>query len=117
MSLNFVTSLLERDDFAEILLKTSLASSIVYNDDPIKYLEQNYKSTDHEIESICFSQNHGDQLKYFNKLHEIKYLIINDKVKKRLYISFRGTQNISDILDDIKIYPVINDVTGRFQAS
>ena len=35
---------------------------------------------------------------------------------KRLYVSFRGSDSISDILGDAKIYPVINEYSGRFHS-
>ena len=106
---------LKRDDYKEILLKTTLASFVVYQDDPKKYLEETpeLKSYDHKIENISFSYSHGNQIEYFNKLHKVKYLMINDEQKKIVYVAFRGTENIDDILDDVKIYPVIGNY-GRF---
>ena len=83
----------DSEDSKDLLLKASIASMIVYQDDPIKYLKtHDLQSVDHGIEEICFSQSHEDkQLKYFNKLSGIKYLVIKDEKKKNVYVSFRGT--------------------------
>jgi len=105
---------LEREDYQEILFKTSIASMAIYKDDPKEYLEGE-PSFNHEISKIRFSQTYTDKgLKYLNKLHHVKYLIIDDEKNKRLYISFRGT--LQDILNDVKIYGEVNRIKGRFHS-
>ena len=100
-------SFLQRKDFQEILFKSSIASRAVYEDDPKEYLIRD-ASFNHEIKKIHFSQSYNDQgLKYFNKLYHVKYLIIDDEKNKRLYIAFRGTQTLQDVLNDVKIYSEI----------
>ena len=80
---------LARSDLIDVLLKSSILSSIVYQDNPKEYLENTpeLRAVDHGIKEIFFSQWHGDNLAYFNKLNEIKYLIIKDDDNKRLFIS------------------------------
>jgi hypothetical protein len=110
-------SFLQREDLNEILLKSYIASNIVYQEDPIKYLKESWlKSVDHQIEEICFSRKYENNLKYFNNLNEISYLTIKDSKKKKLFICFRGTQNISDLLVDVKLNSKISNVNGRFHS-
>ena len=111
-------SFLKRKDVNEILLKSYIASNIVYQKDPKKHLQEIdwLKSVDHQIEEICFSQKNENNLKYFNHLNEISYLIIKDISKKKLFIGFRGTQNISDLLVDAKLHSTISNVNGRFHS-
>jgi hypothetical protein len=109
-------SFLQRENFQEILFKSSIASRAVYEDDPQEYLIRD-ASFNHEIKKIHFSQSYNDQgLKYFNKLYHVKYLIIDDEKNKRLYIAFRGTQTLQDVLNDVKIYSEINGIKGRFHS-
>ena len=72
---------LERNDSKEILLNTIIASIIVNHENPQQYLQDTPELKDFipNNSEICFSRCHGDQLEYFNNLHEIKYLIINDE--------------------------------------
>lgn len=52
-------------------------------------------------------------MKYFNKLAEIKYLLLKCEKKKRVIVSFRGTVNYADVIDDKRIQSKLNDYVGR----
>ncbi|CAF0742591.1 unnamed protein product [Brachionus calyciflorus] len=89
----------ERGDRNEIFLKSSIISLAVYENDPKKFLEENdeIRNIDHQIKEICCSQ-------------------IEDKTNKKLYIGFRGNQNVKDLIEDSKIYSKISDINGRFHS-
>ncbi|RNA37149.1 hypothetical protein BpHYR1_038934, partial [Brachionus plicatilis] len=109
----------ERGDRNEILLKSSIISLAVYENDPKKFLEENHemRNIDHQIQEICCSQSHNNEkVEYFNMLNEICYLLVEDKTNKKLYIGFRGNQNVKDLIEDSKLYSKISDINGRFHS-
>ncbi|RNA41816.1 hypothetical protein BpHYR1_039008 [Brachionus plicatilis] len=107
----------EREDQNEILLKSSIISIAVSESNPKKFLEINeeMRSIDYQIEEMCFSQSHNNQkVEYFNALNDICYLMVDDIQNNKLYICFRGTRNLKDLLVDAKGFPKISDINGRF---
>ena len=122
----------ENDDYKYIRLACSIASKIIYEEDPKKHLEELSKTYKHGIikESLCISKTMSEYKKmekfqnkqiYEDELDKdiSKYLVCNhqtssDSKTKRLIVAFRGTENMKDVFADLKAWGTINDHQGRF---
>lgn len=98
-------------DFEQILLDTSLASLLVYAQNPVEYLQQDAQlaGIQHDLGLICASKHSSpdeNDVDYFSQLATVKYLISKNETKKRIIVAFRGADNLTEMFDEFKIQPV-----------
>lgn len=119
------------DDYKYIRLACSIASMIIYEEDPAKKLDE-FSTHQHGIikESLCVSKTMSEYKKMekfqYKQIYEddfdkniSKYLICNHQTSsdsKRLIVAFRGTNNMKDVYADLKAWGKINNHQGRFHS-
>lgn len=103
------------ENFNEILFKTSLLSLAIYEDDPVKYLNDyiSINKIRNTLGKICVSEiiDKDDFIKLECEQINIRYLISKNDNNKTIIVAFKGEENLSDILRDGKHFPEIDNET------